>query len=92
MSNNIETLRAHLFATLADLTDKTKEPQLERARAIAEVASVIIQTAKVEVAFMQATGSDAPSKFLAQPDDQPALPNGVHATGIVGIRTHRMQG
>lgn len=55
MKNKIEDLRNHLFAALEGLADGEKPMEIERAKAIADVGRVIIETAKAEVAFLQAT-------------------------------------
>ncbi|HEM7881364.1 hypothetical protein [Burkholderia contaminans] len=54
--NNIEALREHLFNTLQGLTDNEKPMEIERAKAIAEVAQVIINSAKVEVEHLKVAG------------------------------------
>jgi DNA-directed RNA polymerase subunit K/omega len=48
---------------------------IDRARAIADVAKVIVDSAKVEVDFVKATGNDMASGFLpiAQQDQRPTL-------------------
>jgi len=58
--NKIEDLRNHLFAQLERLGDdeemldsKKLEVELSRAKAIADVAQVIVNSAKVEVDFMK---------------------------------------
>jgi hypothetical protein len=58
--NKIEDLRNHLFAQLERLADDEEmqdveklETELSRAKAIADVAQVIVNTAKVEVDFMK---------------------------------------
>lgn len=56
MKNKIEDLRNHLFATLESLQDEEKPMDLERAKAIADVAQVIINSAKVEVEFINKVG------------------------------------
>lgn len=56
MSNRIEDLREHLFATLRDLRDKAMPMEIERAKAVAEVARAVIDTAKVECEFVKVTG------------------------------------
>ena len=56
--NKIEDLRNHLFATLEALQDEDKPLDIERAKAIADVAQVIINSAKIEVDFIKATGMD----------------------------------
>lgn len=54
--NKIADLRDHLFATLEALRDDEKPMDIERAKAIADVARVVVDSAKVEVAFIEATG------------------------------------
>jgi hypothetical protein len=58
MKNKSEDLRNHLFATLEALQDPDKPMDLERAKMIADVAQVIVNSAKVEVEFARATGTD----------------------------------
>ncbi len=65
MKNKIEDLRNHLFLALEKLHDGDME--VERARAIAEVAREITSTAKVEVDFLRATDSVSGTGFI--PDD-----------------------
>ena len=54
MKNKIEDLRNHLFATIEGLLDPDKPMELDRAKAVAEVAQVMINSAKVEVAMVKA--------------------------------------
>jgi len=67
MKNKIEDLRNHLFATLEALRDAEKPMEIERAKAIAEVAQVIVSSAKIEVEFLKATDSVRGTGFI--PDD-----------------------
>jgi len=53
--NKINDLRDHLFATLEALQDKDAPMEIERARAIAQVAQVIVNSAKVEVDYLKVT-------------------------------------
>ncbi|MFA6165410.1 MAG: hypothetical protein WC700_02255 [Gemmatimonadaceae bacterium] len=53
MKNKIEDLRNHLFATIEALQDPDKPMEIERAQAIADVAKVIVESAKTEVAFIK---------------------------------------
>jgi hypothetical protein len=77
MKNKIEDLRNHLFATLEALQDEQKPMDLDRARAVAEVAKVVVDTARVEVDFLKATGGDTGTGFLPSPaKPMPALPSG----------------
>ena len=69
MKNKIEDLRNHLFATLEELRDKDKPMELDRARAISDVAQTIINSAKVEVDFMRAVDASKGTGFI--PQDEP---------------------
>lgn len=55
---HINHLREHLMATLASLRDRENPMEPDRARALAQVASVLVDTAKVEVDYIRATGTD----------------------------------
>lgn len=68
--NKIDDLRNHLFETLEALKDDDKPMDLERARAIADVAKVIVESAKVEVSFLKVTGATRSTDFL--PDGEAA--------------------
>ena len=62
MKNKIEDLRNHLFLSLEKLSEASKEDlamELERSKAISEVAKVVIDSAKVEVDFIKAIGGTA---------------------------------
>lgn len=59
----IADLRTELFATLRGLTDKETPMEIERARAVSEIAQTIINSAKVEVEHMKVVGGDG-SGFL----------------------------
>ncbi len=70
MKNRMSDLRNHLFETLENLKDPDKPMDLQRAKAISEVAQTIINSAKVEVEFAKAIGATAGSEFFgAAPDD-----------------------
>jgi len=56
MKNKIEDLRNHLFATLEALQDQDNPMDLDRAKAIADVAQVVINSAKVEVEYINKVG------------------------------------
>lgn len=62
--NKITDLRDHLFETLEALRDEDKPMDIDRAKAIADVARVLVDTAKVEVQFLNATGSIQGSGFI----------------------------
>ncbi|WP_367846424.1 hypothetical protein [Rhodoferax sp. WC2427] len=93
---HIQQLRSHLMDTLADLRNREKPMEPDRARAVAQVASVLIDSAKVEIEYIKATGQDK-SSFLAIPEEpeQPRLtqvPSPFPQAGIVGTTRHRLQG
>ncbi len=64
MKNKIEDLRNHLFAALEALADAEKPMEIERAKAIAEVAQTIVNSAKVEVDYLRVTGNIAGTGFI----------------------------
>lgn len=65
---HITQVRQSLLDTLADLRNREKPMDIERARAVATVASVLIDTAKVENEYLKITGQDR-SDFLAAPPE-----------------------
>lgn len=71
--NKIDDLRNHLFETLEALKDEEKPMDIERAKAIADVARVIVDSAKVEVQFIEAIGGTHGSGFMPADEDKPAL-------------------
>lgn len=60
--NKIEDLRNHLFETIEMLKDGDME--IDKAKAISEVAQVIINSAKVEVQFLKEMGSNKHTGFI----------------------------
>jgi hypothetical protein len=70
--NKIGDLRDHLFATIEALRDPDAPMDLDRARAVADVAKVIVESAKVEVSMVKATGELPTSGFI--PNGDRALP------------------
>lgn len=71
--NDINQLRSALFETLQSV--KSGDMDISRAKAISEVAQTIINTAKVEIDYMQASGADVVSGFIGNPQQrsQPVL-------------------
>jgi len=63
---HIDQVRSALLATLTDLRCKENPMDIERAKAVAAVATVLVDTAKVENDYLKITGQDH-SKFLEQP-------------------------
>lgn len=81
MSKNIADLRELLFETIEGV--KSGKLDIDRAKMIGELSQVMVNSAKVEVQYAQATGQKG-SGFLEKPEELPA--------GITGIRQHRMVG
>jgi hypothetical protein len=65
MKNKIEDLRNHLFATIEGLMDDEKPLDIDRAKAVADVAQVIINSAKVEIDFINKVGGTG-TNFIPQ--------------------------
>ena len=77
MSNEtISDLRGHLFAALRGLSDREHPLDIERARAVADVAQVVVNSARVEVEHMKLAGGKG-SGFIPEVPTTPGLPNGV---------------
>ncbi|WP_176451958.1 hypothetical protein [Rhodoferax sp. TH121] len=71
---HIDQVRQSLLDTLADLRNKETPMDIERAKAVASVASVLVDTARVENEYLKITGQDK-SKFLeTAPDDALGIP------------------
>jgi hypothetical protein len=71
---HITEVRQSLLATLADLRNRESPMDVDRARAVAQVAGVLVDTARVEVEFLKATGGER-SQFLESPQVVPAICN-----------------
>lgn len=72
MKNKIEDLRDHLFMTIEALRDEKSPMDVARAKAISNAAQVIINSAKVEVEFIKATGGQG-TEFIPK-QERAALP------------------
>jgi len=76
--NKMSDLRDHLFETLEALKDKDAPMDLDRAKAIRDVAQTLVNSAKVEVDYIKAAGEimgqtvQVDNKFFG--DEQKALP------------------
>ena len=94
-SPHINELRAHLMETLASLRDRENPMEPDRARAVAQVAGVLVDTARVEVEFLKATGAEK-SAFLGDEPESPALPAPSHTptahNPFPNVRRHVLQG
>ena len=91
-TSNLTDLREHLMATLADLRNRDKPMDVDRARAVAQVAGVLIESAKVEVDFLRVTGSTK-ADFITS--DTVAIERGIshqggHIERTAGVTRHSM--
>lgn len=88
MSNpHINQVRQSLLDTLADSRNKSQPMDIERAKAVAQVASVLVDTAKVENDYLRITGNDQ-SNFMHQEGEM--LPTA--ANPFPGVIRHKLQG
>lgn len=85
-TNTIATVRQHLLDTLADLRNREQPMEVDRARAVADVARVLVDSAKVEVDYLKAVGGNSAS-FLDGDKPEEELPS-----GITGITRHVLKG
>jgi hypothetical protein len=90
-SPHITELRQQLLDTLKDLRNREQPMEPDRARAVAQVASVLVDTAKVEVEYLKVTNQDR-SGFLEEPAQigSDASTAGL-PEGITGRTIHRLK-
>lgn len=72
MSYKIEDLRNTLIDMIKNLNDKDAVVDLDRAKVAAELAQVVVNSAKAEVDFMRVTGGTG-SGFIENTGRRPAL-------------------
>ncbi|MDZ4049267.1 MAG: hypothetical protein U1D54_03885 [Limnobacter sp.] len=96
--NTITGLRDIMFDTLRGVKNGTIE--IDKAKAINDTAQTIINSAKVEVEFLKATGSPASTGFIGGDNKMKEITNTPTGTKVVekdpesGVTTtvHRMRG
>lgn len=92
-TQTIEDLRTALFSTLEGVRAGTID--LDKARAVNEIGKTIVETAKVEVDYLRATGGGE-STFISTAigaDNVPkGLPPATPGNGVIGITRHVLQG
>lgn len=67
--NDIAELRSHLFETLRGLRDPVAPMDIDRAKAVSDVAKTLIDSARVEVDYMRASGDTNGTGFIALEDN-----------------------
>lgn len=96
-NNTLNDVRSEMMATLRALRDRENPMDLDRAKTMATIANVLVDTAKVEVDYLKVTGQNF-SGFLNEPELQhlsghkPAGDGGALTNGITSIVRHRMVG
>lgn len=63
--NDITELRSHLFDALRGLKDKDAPMDIDRARAVSDVAKTLIESAKVECDYLRITGDTQGTGFIS---------------------------
>ncbi len=75
--HTIDELRSTLFDTLQALRNKKDPMDIERARAVTDVAQVIVNTVKVEIDHMRLTNRTGSSFIPAAEAANPRLPGDI---------------
>lgn len=89
---NITELRTQLLATLADLRNREQPMEPDRARAVAQVAAVLVDSAKVEVEFLRAThGTESAFLNTSEALPGPGEGEGTPGNGITAVRRHLLK-
>jgi len=75
MRNKIQDLRNMLFEQIERLMDDDADLEIEtqRAEAVAQIASVLVQSAKVEVDFLRMVGAEGSGTGFIPMDNQKQL-------------------
>ena len=85
MKNTIDDLRNRLFATIEALIDPENPMSLDQAKAINQTAQTLINSAKVEVDYLEATGQEVGGDFFNWKDKRPPVlaANNAKGQGLV---------
>ena len=70
-TNDITTLRNHLFDTIEGI--KNKSITIEQAKAISGVGQTVINSAKIEIEYMKLTGAAVPPSGFIPLSSTPKL-------------------
>lgn len=108
MADDIDGLRAYLFDALRGLADKTAPLDVERARAMSDVAQTIINSVKVELeqqkllrgpgsGFIPTTGTgfiptSSTPPAIPKPQGAPPLSDGAESQTPHGTKTTKVIG
>jgi hypothetical protein len=90
MKNKIEDLRDHLFAAIEALQDDENPMDIDRAKAVADVAQVIINSAKAETEYLRVVGATKGSGFI--PSSPRLPPHPLTHNGAEKLQSTRVNG
>jgi hypothetical protein len=89
MANDLNTVRKALFDTLTALRDKNDPMDIERARAVSNVAGRLLESARVELDFLRATGQqDSLGTGFVPIPSAPDADVDTPPNGILSVRKH----
>jgi hypothetical protein len=86
MSKDISDLRAALFEVIEGV--RSGAIDIEKAKMVNELSKTIVESAKVEVEFLEVTGATE-SKFISPPAKEEGEPPAT--TGITGRTVHKLR-
>jgi hypothetical protein len=66
MRNKISDLRNHLFSVLEELTDPDSNYDIAKAKVVADIAQVVVNSAKIENDFIRITGASHGTGFIEE--------------------------
>jgi len=66
MKNKINDLRNHLFAVLEELTDSESTYDIAKAKVVADIAQVVVNSAKIENDYIRITGASHGTGFIEE--------------------------
>lgn len=89
MSNDINALRVHLFDEIKALREGGKGATVERAKAVSDLAQTIINTAKVELQFMDQMGRKT-TDFIPGQSNKQVKTGLVERDEAAGVTRHIM--
>lgn len=89
---HIEQVRQSLLDTLADLRNRKTPMDIDRAKAIATVASVLVETAKVENDYIKITGQDHSSFIAAEHSGTTRIEGPSAHNPFPSVTRHRLEG
>lgn len=69
--NKMVDLRDHLFETIEALKDTENPMEIERAKAVSQVAQTIIESVKVQLKFAEIIGQEYKDDFFGKPAIEP---------------------